>query len=199
MLFRFFAKDTFEPIEKELGQLFEALGLSKSKLKIRTQPATYFKPYSHVVEGDLDGHRFVLSLLSSELRTDVPKNQLEFIIHCKNPSWLSLNLSSKEQVTGNNKKLGLEVVALNKLNHNDLVISCNQKEFVENVFNDKLCKKITPLSNTSFSNFQIERKRLYYKSDWLPSDSKKRQLLLDTILFSISLIKQIDNWEPTSN
>ena len=73
MLFKFFAKDTFEPIAIELGQLFETLGLSISKLKIRTQPATYFKPYTHVVEGDLDGHRFVLSLRSSALKSQITK------------------------------------------------------------------------------------------------------------------------------
>ena len=199
MFFRFFAKDKFEPITAELSQLFEALGISKTKLKIRTQAATYFKPYTHVVEGDLDGHRFVLSLRSSKLKSLATKNELEFIIHCKNPSWVTLNLLSKEQVTGNKTKLGMEVVSLSKFKHDNLVISCNQKEFVENVFDDKLCQKITPLSKTSFSNFQIERKRLYYKADWLPNDSNKRQLLLDTILLSISLIKQIDNWEPISN
>ncbi|MCH2023398.1 MAG: hypothetical protein MK207_13060 [Saprospiraceae bacterium] len=199
MLFRIFSKDTFEPITAELNQLFETLGISNSKLKIRTQPATYFKPYTHIVEGVLDGHQFVLSLRSSKLKSVATKNELEFIIHCKNPSWLALNLSNKKQVAVNKKKLGMEVVSLKRFADNNLVISCNQKAFVEHVFDDNLCQKITPLCKTNFSNFQIERKRLYYRADWLPNDANKRQILLDTILLSISLIKQIDNWEPINN
>ena len=192
-MFKFFAKETFETIDLELDQVFLALGLSKSKLKIRKQTATYSKPYDYVVEGQLEGHRFVLSLHSSPLKERETKQQLELIIQCENPNWIAFELRQKEQAASQKKNLGMEVIrSLEVLNINDLVLECNERAFVEMVFDLPFCKQLIRLNELSFSTFKVERKRLYYKTTWLPNEANKSRLLMEAIRLGISLVQAID-------
>jgi hypothetical protein len=201
MLFKFFAKEHYWAVEKELYQVFSSLGLNDSGLKIKMQPATYFKPYKLVTEGALNGQRFVLSLMSSELKKSQPSSQLEFIMHCENPAWLAFGLSCNESEGIFESKLDMQKIEVDCLNNMNISVACNQNKFVSELFKDDFCNSVSLIADSGFSEFQIERKRLYFKTDWLPSDSRKSTMLKNSICFSSSLLKKIDEWNPevTSN
>ena len=196
MLFKFFAKENYGSVEKELNQVFRSLGLNDSDLKIKMQPATYFKPYKLVTEGTLKGHRFVLSMMSSELKNSQPRSGLEFMIHCENPSWLTFGLSCNETNDFFESKLGMQKVEVDCLNSMNISVACNQKEFVSELFNGDFCNSVSLIADSEFSDFLIERKRLYFKTDWLPSDSQKSSMLKKSISFASSLLRKIDEWKP---
>jgi len=192
MLFRLFAKETFEPIDKELNQVFKKLGIPQSNIKIRKTPATYFKPYSCVVEGSFNGYRFVLSLHSPALSKESVSQQLELIIYCENPNWISLEVHKKGQTISETKTLGMDLIEVESLNAKDVLVECNQKAFVEAVFDKELCEEILKMSPSSF--FKVERGRLYYTIDSLPENAVGRVLLLHAMNIGIALAMQVDRW-----
>ena len=196
MLFKFFAKENYGSVRKELHQVFHSLGLKDSDIKIKMQPATYFKPYKLVAEGKLKGHRFVLSMVSSELKIPTPQSKLEFIIHCENPSWLAFGISLNGGEGIFESKLDMQKVAVDCLDNKSISVACNQKEFVLDLFKGDFCNNISLVSDSKFSDFLIERKRLYFKTDWLPTNSQKSIMLKNSISFASALIGKVDQWNP---
>ncbi|MBL4649505.1 MAG: hypothetical protein JKY03_07215 [Aureispira sp.] len=95
MLRRLFVKKRFEHIEEELKSVYQMLGIETPLLKIKKQPATYSKPYSYIAEGSIQGHHFVLSLHHSALKVKEIKQQLELILQCENPDWMTLVFRKK--------------------------------------------------------------------------------------------------------
>jgi hypothetical protein len=192
MLFRLFAKKAFEPIDKELNQVFMKLGISPSNIKIRKTPATYFKPYSCIVEGSFNGYRFVLSLHSPALSKETVPQQLELIIYCENPNWISLEVHKKGQTISQTKTLGMDLIEIEQLNAKDVVVECNQMAFVEAAFDKELCEELLEMSTSSF--FKVERGRLYYTVDSLPENAVGRSMLLHAMNIGITLAMQVDRW-----
>lgn len=196
MLRQLFSKNTYNQIDQQLKQVYQTLGIPESKLKVKKQAATYFSPYSYVVEGEVDSRRFVLSLHSSELKTDAPKQQLEFTIQCENPNWVVFKLHSKN-IASSIRNLAAEQIDLTK--HNELkniAVECSNKELAKKILNPQACKKIAQLTKEQTPDIQIERKRLYYKTDWLPDNPNRQQLLLNAIKLGLFLVTQID--QPVS-
>lgn len=192
MLRQLFSKQTYHQIDQQLKQVYQALGISETKLKVRKQAATYFTPYSYIVEGELNERRFVLSLHCSELRSEKNKQSLEFTIQCENPEWVVFKLHPKE-LEFSTKKLAAERIDLTQCNGLDkLAVECSNKELAKRILNPQACKKIAQLTKEQTPDINIERKRLYYKTDWLPDNPNRSQLLLNAIKLGVFLVTQID-------
>jgi len=194
MLHQLFAKETFEHIEEELRSVYQVLGIEAQGLKIKKQPATYSKSYNYIAEGSLQGHHFVLSLQHAALKVQDGKKQLELILQCENPNWMTLVLRKKNALESNTKKiLGIEgITQLKNVNLDKLIVASSDKEWTEGLFDLSLGKKAVIMNEIKFSSFVLERKRLYVQMPWLPDDFSKRQALVQILDFSISLIKKID-------
>lgn len=195
MLYRFFAKETFDSVDVVLTQVFEALELKFSDLKIKKQSATYSKPYQYIVEGALKGRHFILSLSSSALKEKAVKQQVELVWQCENPRWTIVDIypkaSSKE---GQTMILDMELVSgLPLLTNHGLRIASNQQSFIEQAFDEDFCEELTQLARLNFTSLGIERKRLYYKGLDLPTDTAKGNALLKVIKIGMTLIEKIDH------
>ncbi|BDS15290.1 hypothetical protein [Aureispira anguillae] len=189
MLYRLFAKEAFEPIEKELQNIYKTLGIQD--IKIKSQPATYYKAYTYVIEGQLKKHRFILSMHHSPLRESPAKKQLEFLIQCKNPNWVALVLHKNEP--RDKKLLGVEQIdVLKEYGLTKLLLESNESALVAPIFDAQMCEKIEILEQIKFSSFRLERNRLYVQVPWLPDNFNKRDALLQIIQASIHLAQQID-------
>jgi hypothetical protein len=194
MLRRLFVKERFEHIEEELSAVYQMLGVEEQLLKVKKQPATYSKPYSYIAEGRLQGHHFVLSLHHSPLKVEDLKQQLELIIQCENPKWMTLVLRKKNAPESKAKKiLGIAPIPrLKNVNSDKLMIESSDEKWTKALFDVPLGKKIAIMNEIKFSSFVLERKRLYVQMPWLPDDFSKRQALTQVLDFSISLVKKID-------
>lgn len=194
MLRRLFVKETFEHIEEELKSVYQMLGVEEELLKVKKQPATYSKPYSYIAEGSIEGHHFVLSLHHPPLKVEDLKQQLELIIQCKNPQWMTLVLRKKNAHESKDKKiLGIAPIPqLKNVNLDKLIMESSDEEWAEALFDVPLGKKIAIMDEIKFSSFVLERKRLYVQMPWLPDNFSKRQALTQVLDFSIRLVKKID-------
>lgn len=191
MLYRLFAKEAFEPIEEALEYIYQKLGIQDEKLKVRKQIATYSKAYSYVIEGVLKRHRFVLSLHRSPLKERTIKEQLELIIQCENPNWVTLVLAKGAR--GHQQKLGIEKIdRLKEEGLTEINLKSNQKDLVEQIFDDSICQQVQILEQINFSTFRLDKKRLYVQLSWLPDNLDKRDALLKIIELGINLVQKID-------
>jgi hypothetical protein len=197
MLRRLFAKETFEHIEEELRSVYQALGVEEGMLKVKKQSATYSKPYSYVIEGSIQEHRFVLSLNQTPLKIEEAKQQLELILQCENPNWMTLVLRKKNALESTAKKtLGIEVIPqLKNVNLDKLIVESSDEEWTKGLFDVSMGKKVAIMDEIKFASFVLERKRLYVQMPWLPDNFSKRQALIQLLSFSISLVTKIDAQE----
>lgn len=197
MLRRLFVKETFEHIEEELRSVYQMLGVEEQLLKVKKQPATYSKPYSYIAEGRIQGHHFVLSLHHPPLKVEDLKQQLELIIQCENPKWMTLVLQKKNAPKLKAKKiLGIAPISqLKNVNLDKLIIESSDEKWTEALFDVPLGKKIAIMDEIKFSSFVLERKRLYVQMPWLPDNFSKREALTQVLDFSINLVKKIDAQE----
>jgi len=194
MLRRLFVKETFEHIEEELKTIYQTLGIEEKKLKIKKQSATYSKPYTYTVEGTFNEHRFVLSLHQTPLKVEKLRQQLELILQCENPSWMTLVLRRKNALALNAKKtLGTTpITQLKNVNLDRLIVESSDQEYTKELFDVAMGKKAAIMDGIKFSSFVLERKRLYIQMPWLPDNFSKRQALIQLLDFSINLVKKID-------
>lgn len=197
MLRRLFVKETFEHIEEELKSVYQMLGIEMPLLKVKKQPATYSKPYSYIAEGSIEGHHFVLSLHHSPLKVEQLKQQLEVILQCENPKWMTLLLRKKNASESKAKRtLGIEPISqLENVNLDKLMVESSNQEWTKALFDVPMGKKVAIMDEIKFSSFVLERKRLYVQMPWLPDDFSKRQALIRVLDFSISLVKKVDAQE----
>lgn len=197
MLRRLFIKETFEHIEEELRAIYKVFGIKDQTLKVKKQPATYSKSYNYVIEGNIEGHHFVLSLHQTALKVQETKQQLELIIQCENPNWMTFVLRKKNDLPSKTKKtLGTAPIPqLKNVNLEKLIVEASDPEWTKNSLDVPMGKKLAIMDDLKFSSFILERKRLYVQMPWLPEDFSKRQALIQVLDFSISLVKKIDAQE----
>lgn len=194
MLRRLFIKETFEHIEEELKSVYQMLGIEAQTLKVKKQPARYSKPYSYIAEGSMQGHHFVLSLHHPPLKTEEEKQQLELIIQCENPNWMTFVLRKKNVAESKTKKI-LGITAIPQLENvflDKLIVEASDEERVKALLDVSMGKKIAIMEEIKFSSFVLERKRLYVQMPWLPDNFSKSQALIQVLDFSISLVKKVD-------
>lgn len=194
MLRRLFVKETFEHIEEELKSVYQMLGIEVQTLKVKKQPARYSKPYSYIAEGNIQGHHFVLSLNHSALKVQEEKQQLELIIQCENPNWMTFVLRKKNETESRAKKI-LSIAAiphLENVNLDQLIVEASDEAWAKSLLDTPMGKKTAIMEKIKFSSFVLERKRLYVQIPWLPDDFSKREALIQVLDFSISLVKKVD-------
>jgi hypothetical protein len=194
MLRRLFVKEAFEHIEEELKAVYQMFGIEIATLKVKKQPATYSKPYNYVAEGSIEGHHFVLSLQHPPLKVEEAQRQLELIIQCENPNWMTFVLRKKNAPPSKTKKtLGIAAIPqLKNVNLDKLIVEASDEEWTKAFLDVPMGKKLAIMDEIKFSSFVLERKRLYVQMPWLPDDFSKRQALIQVLDFSISLVKKID-------
>ena len=177
MLRRLFVKEKFEHIEEELRFVYQFLGVEEQQLKVKKRPATYSKSYSYIAEGNIQGHHFVLSLYQAPLKVQELKQQLELIIQCENPNWMTLVLQKRNALELKAKKiLGIErIPQLKNVNLDKLTVASSDQEWTEVLFDVSMGKKVAIMDEIKFSSFVLERKRLYVQMPWLPDNFSKRQ------------------------